>query len=103
MPKEHIIYYYISGFKLELHINYFRNVLHSLFLYLQCKIYFDFMALEPVLFFTFYHFWNQYATTQLSYLSTCTTPLPSLPPAKIKHTAPLVKAERQARVEISIQ
>lgn len=52
MPKEHIIYYYISGFKLELCINYFRNVLHSLFLYLQCKIYFDFMALEPVCYFS---------------------------------------------------
>lgn len=51
-------------------------------------------------FFTFYHFWNQYATTQLSYLSTH-APLPLK--AKIKHTAPLVKAGRQARVEISIQ
>jgi len=52
MPKEHIKYYYISGFKLELTINYFRNVLHSLFLYLQCKIYFDCMALEQVCYFS---------------------------------------------------
>lgn len=52
-----------------------------------------------LLFFTFYHFWNQYTTTQFSYLSTH-APLPLK--SKIKHTAPLVKAEKQTRVEISI-
>lgn len=100
MAKEHIIYYYISGFKLELSINYFRNVLRSLFLYLQCKNLFWLHGPgTSLLFFTVYHFWSPYATTQLSYLSTCT----SLPlKAKIKHTAPLVKAERQARMEISV-
>lgn len=51
MPREHIIFHYIDGFKLELGINYFRNVLHSLFLYLQCKNYFDCMALERACYF----------------------------------------------------